>query len=173
MNRREFLNLAVHTAIAGGALGAAPAVWMRDALGTPAAVGLSDSALQPKFVELAPNALDPGFLFRDLNHRGGPVERPNFRIRARQTRQETGVIDPRNGKRLKTKVWGYGANTVSWPGQTFQVVSTSDGGADETVVRWVNELQVREHLLPIDPALVLRAPQGKFGQRCRLPAVQH
>jgi spore coat protein A len=112
--------------------------------------GLSDPALQPKFVEPAPNALDPGFLFKDLNENGGPVQRPNFSLRARETVQSTGLIDPRSGRRLKTKVWGYGADTVSWPGQTFQVTSTSAGGAERTVVRWENELQGRSHLLPVD-----------------------
>jgi spore coat protein A len=115
--------------------------------------GLSDAALQPKFAELAPNALDPGFLFKDLSHNGGPVQRPNFRIRVRETVQQTGLINPRNGRRLKTKVWGYGADTVSWPGQTFQVISTSAGGADETVVRWENKLNGKTHLLPVDTNL--------------------
>jgi FtsP/CotA-like multicopper oxidase with cupredoxin domain len=32
-------------------------------------------------------------------------------------------------------------------------MSTSAGGADETVVRWVNELPAREHLLPVDTNL--------------------
>jgi FtsP/CotA-like multicopper oxidase with cupredoxin domain len=119
----------------------------------PIAPGLSDPALQPKFVELAPNALDPGFLFKDLNEKGGPVQRPDFSVRARATRQQTGLIDPKNGRRLVTDVWGYGADTVSWPGQTFQVMSTSAGGADETIVRWENELQGQKHLLPVDTNL--------------------
>jgi len=153
MNRREFLSLAVHTAIAGGAMGAVPAMWMRQALGAPAAAGLSDPALQPKFVELAPNALDPGFLFKDLNFNGGPVQRPNFSLKAGETVQETGLVDPKNGRRLKTPVWGYGADTVSWPGQTFQVMSASAGGADETVVRWENALRGKKHLLPVDTNL--------------------
>ncbi|MCC4116243.1 multicopper oxidase domain-containing protein [Aromatoleum toluclasticum] len=111
---------------------------------------LSDPALQFKFVESAPNALDPAFLFKDLNSNGRPVQAPNFSLRARETVQETGLVDPHSGRRLKTKVWGYGADTVSWPGQTFQVMSASAGGAAETVVRWENELQGRKHLLPVD-----------------------
>ena len=127
----------------------------RKAFGVPAAAGLSDPALQPKFVELAPNALDPGFLFKDLNQNGGPVQQPNFSIRARETTQQTGLINPRNGRRLSTRVWGYGADTVSWPGQTFQVMSSlnGNGGADETIVRWENELQGKKHLLPVDTSL--------------------
>jgi spore coat protein A len=119
----------------------------------PLAAGLSDPALQPKFMDLVPNALDPGFLFKDLNQNGGPVQKPNFSLRVRQTSQATGLIDPKNGRKLKTNVWGYGADTVSWPGQTFQVMSTSAGGTDETVVRWENELQGKSHLLPVDTNL--------------------
>lgn len=114
---------------------------------------LSDPALQPKFMQLAPNALDPGFLFKDLNDKGGPVQRPNFSLRIRENVQEVGLIDPKNGRRLKTKVWGYGAETVSWPGQTFQVMSHSAGGEMETVVRWENELRGKKHLLPVDTNL--------------------
>lgn len=155
-SRREFLDLA-----RTGAIGAALYGVTRTGLdfispaqvqAARAALGLSDPSLQPRFVELAPNALDPGFLFKDLSDRGGPAFAPNFRIRARQAMQETGLIDPRNGRRLKTMVWGYGDNTVSWPGQTIQVMSTSAGGADETVVRWQNELPNR-HLLPVDTNL--------------------
>jgi FtsP/CotA-like multicopper oxidase with cupredoxin domain len=122
------------------------------AFAEPAAAGLSDPALQPKFVELAPNALDPAFLFKDLNVDGLPAQKPNFSIRAAATKQETGLINPRNGQRLKTNVWGYGNDTVSWPGQTIQVMSTSAGGDPETVVRWSNELG-NKHLLPIDTSL--------------------
>jgi FtsP/CotA-like multicopper oxidase with cupredoxin domain len=119
----------------------------------PLAAGLSDPALQPKFVELAPNALDPAFLFKDLNEGGLPAHKPNFSLRVRQTTQSTGLIDPRNGRRLRTDVWGYGSDTVSWPGQTFQVMSTSAGGDGETVVRWENELTGKSHLLPVDTNL--------------------
>jgi FtsP/CotA-like multicopper oxidase with cupredoxin domain len=114
-----------------------------------AAYGLSDPALQPKFVELAPNALDPAFLYKDLNENGGPAFKPDYSVYAGQTIQETGLINPKNGRRLKTKVWGYGNDTVTWPGQTIQVMSTSAGGADETVVRWENALG-NKHLLPVD-----------------------
>ena len=124
----------------------------RKAFGIPLVAGLSDPALQPKFVELAPNALDPAFLFKDLNEAGRPAQKPNFSIRARQTRQETGLIDPKNGRRLKTDVWGYGNDTVSWPGQTIQVKNLSSGGNAEAVVRWENELG-NKHLLPVDENL--------------------
>ena len=125
--------------------------WGR-ALAVPAAAGLSDPALQPKFAETAPNALDPAFLFKDLNANGGPAQRPNFSVRARQTTQEVGLIDPRNGRRLKTKVWGYGNDTVTWPGQTVQVMNVASGGDAETKVRWDNELG-NKHLLPVDTSL--------------------
>jgi spore coat protein A len=146
ITRRQFLK----GAGASGALLYVNAAGMARALAVPAAAGLSDPALQPKFEELAPNALDPAFLFKDLNANGGPVQKPNFSLRARKTVQQTGLINPKNGRKLNTDVWGYGADTVSWPGQTFQVMSTSAGGADETVVRWENELQGKKHLLPVD-----------------------
>ncbi len=149
-SRRNFLK---GTAAVGAGL-ALPGLWMgRRAHAVPLAAELSDPALQPKFVELAPNALDPGFLFRDFNENGRAAERPNFRIRARKVKQETGLINPANGRRLKTDLWGYGQNTVSWPGQTFQVMSTSAGGADETVVQWDNKIRDKSHLLPVDTNL--------------------
>jgi spore coat protein A len=128
--------------------------WGR-AYAVPAAAGLSDPALQPKFLELAPNALDPAFLFKDLSRNGGPAQQPNFSLRVAETVQQTGLINPQNGRRLKTAVWGYGSDTVSWPGQTFQVMSSLDGygGADYTTVRWENELQGKKHLLPVDTNL--------------------
>jgi len=133
---------------------ALPGLWTgRRARAATQAPGLSDPELQPKFVEIAPNALDPGFLFKDLNEDGLPAQKPNFSIRIRETIQETGLVNPNNGRRLKTKVWGYGQDTVTWPGQTFQVMSTSAGGDPETVVRWENELQGKKHLLPVDTSL--------------------
>jgi spore coat protein A len=155
IDRRDFLALGAKAGVALGAASAIPGSVLRamQAAGVPAAAGLSDPSLQPKFVELAPNALDPGFLFKDLNDNGGPVQKPNFSLRARQTRQQTGLINPKNGRYLTTDVWGYGADTVSWPGQTFQVMSTSAGGADETIVRWENELQGKSHLLPVDTSV--------------------
>jgi len=114
---------------------------------------LSDPVLQPKFAELAPNALDPGFLFKDMNDRGCAARRPDFRVRIRSAVQQTGLIDPRSKRKLRTKVWGYGQRTITWPGQTFQVMNASSGGADETIVRWVNDLSDREHLLPLDTNL--------------------
>ena len=68
---------------------------------------LSDPALQPKFVELAPNALDPSFLYKDLNPGfSGPAQKPNFSIRVAPTRQQTGLINPRNGRKLNTDLFG-------------------------------------------------------------------
>ena len=114
-------------------------------------LNLSDPAIQPKFEELAPNALDPGFLYKDFG--GTPSAKPNFRIKASKTKQQTGLINPSNGKKLTTDLWGYGQNTVSWPGQTIQVMSTSAGGAAETVVRWDNKIRDKAHLLPVDTSL--------------------
>lgn len=154
-SRRDVLRL--------GALGAAgvaaPGLVLRGApaFGVPAAAGLADPALQPKFVELAPNALDPAFLFKDLNENGWASHKPNFSIAIRETTQQTGLINPKNGRKLKTKVWGYGNDTVSWPGQTVQVVSgtgiESENGEMQTLVRWENELQGKKHLLPVDESV--------------------
>lgn len=149
MSRRQILKAGLFV----GAGMMVPWSFNRKAYAAMLAEGLSDPALQPKFVELAPNALDPGFLFRDLNENGGPARRPNFSVRLRETTQQTGLIDIRSGRKLSTRIWGYGTDTVSWPGQTVQVMSPAAGGADETVVRWVNELQGKKHLLPVDPNL--------------------
>ncbi len=108
--------------------------------------GLSDPALQPKFVELAPNALDPGFLFKDFSQNGLPALKPNFRIRAKEAIHETGLVHPRNGRKLKTRIWGYGKGTITWPGETMQVMAPSHpsyAGDEETLVEWSNELRGR------------------------------
>ena len=68
-------------------------------------------------------------------------------------KQQTGLINPSNGKKLTTNLWGYGQNTVSWPGQTIQVMSKSAGGAGETIVRSDNKLRDKSHLLPVDTSL--------------------
>jgi FtsP/CotA-like multicopper oxidase with cupredoxin domain len=150
LTRRRFLQTCT-LAASGLALPLHPFLRRAHAEALSSGLGpLSDPALQPKFMEAVPNALDPGFLFKDLNSNGGPVQRPNFSIRVHETVQQTGLIDPRSGRRLSTRVWGYGTNTVSWPGQTFQVMSASAGGAQETVVRWENELRGRKHLLAVD-----------------------
>jgi spore coat protein A len=153
--RRDVLRLGA-LGVAGVALpgfavrGARPAVAATPSSSALAA-GLMDPTTQPMFVEHAPNALDPGFLFKDLGDRGRPVRAPNFRVAVRETTQETGLVDPRSGRRLRTRIWGYGDRTISWPGQTIQVMSADGhGGADETLVRWSNELQGKAHLLPVD-----------------------
>lgn len=149
MSRRQILK-------AGACAGAGmmlPWSFNRKAYAESLSYGLSDPALQPKFAELAPNALDPGFLFKDLNQNGMPVQKPNFSIRMKEVTQQTGLINPRNGRKLNTRIWGYGNDTVTWPGQTIQVMSKSAGGSDETLVRWSNELQGKKHLLPVDTNL--------------------
>ena len=152
LSRRDVLRLGA-TATAGLFVATRTGWRPVEANALPAAAGLSDPALQPKFVELAPNALDPAFLFKDLHENGGPAQQPNFSIRAREAKQQTGLIDPRNGRKLDTKVWGYGDDRVTWPGRTIQVMSTSAGGADQTIVRWENELRASSHLLPVDTNL--------------------
>ena len=120
VTRRQVLK----TGLCAGACMMLPWQVNREAFAAMLADGLSDPALQPKFVELAPNALDPGFLFKDLNERGRPAHKPNFSIKIRETVQQTGLINPRNGRKLNTKIWGYGNDTISWPGQTIQVRTT-------------------------------------------------
>jgi len=153
ITRRKFLE---NSALASAAVLFSAHSFLRraQAVAFASSVGqLSDPAQQPKFVEAVPNALDPGFLFKDLNENGGPAQKPNFSLRVRETVQQTGLVDLRNGRKLKTKVWGYGTETVSWPGQTFQVMSEFAGGQPETVVRWENELQGKKHLLPVDTSV--------------------
>jgi spore coat protein A len=100
-NRRCFLK---GTAAVGAGF-PLPGLWTgRRVSAMSLADGLSDPALQPKFVEAAPNALDPGFLFKDLNVDRKPVQKPNFSIRVAETVQQTGLVDPTNGRRLDTPV---------------------------------------------------------------------
>jgi FtsP/CotA-like multicopper oxidase with cupredoxin domain len=114
-------------------------------LAAPAAMGLSDPALQPKFVNNVPNALDPGFKFMPNPITG------QYGVSIRETNNHyTGLIDPKNGRLLKTTVWGYGDERgPTWPGRTFEVQS----GTGSTLVRWANELQGKKHLLPVDTNL--------------------
>ena len=151
MTRRQVLQAG---AVAGAGL-MVPWSFNKQAYAALAAQGLSDPALQPKFTELAPNALDPGFLYKDFSELGGagPVQFPNFAVRVREAMQQTGLVDQRNGRKLNTRIWGYGSNTVSWPGQTFQVMNVASGGAPETEVMWINELWGQRHLLPVDTNL--------------------
>jgi len=144
VTRRDFVK---YTGLAGA--GVMMPGWARALAGAPAAVGLSDPALQPKFMNLAPNALDPGFIFE-------PGPDGKFRVAIRETKQRTGLIDPKSGRPLTTPVWGYGYDDmrgVTWPGRTFEVKSVSAGGPAETMVRWSNELQGKKHLLPVDTNL--------------------
>ncbi|WP_377692898.1 multicopper oxidase family protein [Pseudomonas sp. GCM10022186] len=150
ISRRRILQ---YSALAAGALMLPTHPFLRRAQAAAffSHVGLlSDPALQPKFVELAPNALDPAFLFKDFSVGGQAAMNPDFNVRITETDQQTGLIQPSNGKKLWTRVWGYGSGTVSWPGQTIQVVNSSAGGAEEALVRWRNELRSKSHLLPLD-----------------------
>jgi FtsP/CotA-like multicopper oxidase with cupredoxin domain len=150
MTRRQILKAGLY----GGAGMMLPWRFLPKAQAVALANGLSDPALQPKFVEYAPNALDPAFLYKDLRSVGNaPDLKPNYTIRVRQIVQETGLVDPKNNRRLRTSLYGYGNETVTWPGQTIQVMNATSGGAEETVVRWVNELQGKKHLLPVDTSL--------------------
>jgi FtsP/CotA-like multicopper oxidase with cupredoxin domain len=140
IDRREFVKL---TSLAAAGL-TAPS-WARRAAAEALARGLSDPALQPKFANPVPNPLAPAFRYQ-------PDATGRFRVSLRETRQETGLV-ARNGRRLSTRVFGYGdSRGPTWPGRTFEVKSVSAGGPAETVVRWENELG-RRHLLPVDTSL--------------------
>jgi spore coat protein A, manganese oxidase len=143
ITRRDFLKLGGVSAAAIYA--AAHGNPLIRALAEPAALGLSDPAFQPKFVNNVPNALDPGFKFMPNPVKG------QYSVSIRETsRHYTGLIDPKNGRHLRTRVWGYGDERgPTWPGRTFEVQS----GPDSTWVRWSNELQGKKHLLPVDTNL--------------------
>jgi spore coat protein A len=139
VTRRGFVKL---SAVAGAA--AALPGWAKRAWGEALAVGLSDPALQPKFAYLVPNALDPLFIYQ-------PDRKGRYKITVSEGSQRTGLVDSR-GRLLRTSIFGYkdgrGANTVTWPGRTFQV--RRDSG--QTRVRWQNDLP-KSHLLPVDTSL--------------------
>jgi spore coat protein A, manganese oxidase len=125
--------------------------------------GLLDPNLQPKFVENVPEALSDGFtitlfdkrtkrfpffsnlfnvLFGGSLFRGRGVKvdgKPSgvFNMGAYPVIQETGLIDPTTGARLKTPAFGYGtsAATASWPGPTLEVKSN-----EGITIQWNNGL---------------------------------
>ncbi|HEX6141185.1 MAG TPA: hypothetical protein VFZ01_00580, partial [Geminicoccaceae bacterium] len=141
-SRRRFLKT---SAFVGAGTAASWAWHLKRAGAEPLAMGLSDPALQPKFVEPAANALDRAFLYNNFSGQGAPVADLSFTVRAGNTIQETGLVAP-SGRRLRTALYGYGNDLITWPGQTSQVQK----GDHETVVRWANEIEGRRHLLPVD-----------------------
>jgi FtsP/CotA-like multicopper oxidase with cupredoxin domain len=144
VTRRTLLQTGVAAALAGTVPGQ---YFIRQAYGSPLALGLSDPALQPKFQELVPNALDPGFIFEPVP-RGKMAGK--YDISIREANHQTGLRRNGSGKRLNTRIFGYGyddARGVTWPGRTFIEQSGSP-----TTVRWNNELGSR-HLLPVDTTM--------------------
>jgi FtsP/CotA-like multicopper oxidase with cupredoxin domain len=97
----------------------------------------------------APNALAPSYKFKPHPVFG------RYSVSIRENSNHlTGLIDPKNGRALKTTIWGYGDDRgPTWPGRTFEVLSSDAGGPDSTMVRWANELQGKKHLLPVDTNL--------------------
>jgi len=144
LTRRGFVKLST---IAGAS--AALPIWAQRSWAQALAAGLSDPAdpnVAPKFEYLVANALDPAFIYQ-------PDRRGRYKIRISEGSTYTGLLGPPRRRRgpqlLKTKIFGYKdgrmANTVTWPGRTFQV--TRNGG--QTQVRWENDLP-NYHLLPVD-----------------------
>ena len=121
---------------------------VRTVFGESLTTGLSDPALQPKFTVDAPNALDPVFIYQPQNG--------VYRVAVKESKHMTGLVNPKNGRPLITRIFGYGYDDnrgVSWPGRTFQIKSTSAGGDAKTHVRWSNGLNGKKHLLPVDTSL--------------------
>lgn len=145
MKRREFLTLAVKSAMAAGLTSAIPVSLLRSRTSHAAllAAGLSDPATQPLFTKLVPNALAAGFKYVPQN---GKLD-----IAMAQTVQWTGLVGADGVTEVPTTVWGYGENgqTPTWPGRTFEIDSTQD----PIQVTWQNKLNGLPHLLPVDTSL--------------------
>ena len=154
ISRRKFFKLGAATgiglAVTGTAAGTRAARGFAPrALAASAMLGLSDPALQPKFVEDVPDALAPSFIYQ-------PDKKGRYKIKAGQSVQYTGLVDPATGNKLPTPIWGYGDQkdkVITWPGRTFEVKSVSAGGPPETEVIWANALNGAQHLLPVDTSL--------------------
>jgi len=146
VTRREFLKLTGAT-MAGLAL---TSQGFTRVLGAPAVggIGLSDPANQDMFTNAVPDALAPGFKYQ-------PDKKGIYKIRIGASVQNTGL--KLDGIEVPTPVWGYGAQTdkiFTWPGKTFEIQSSLDGGPAVTEVNWENKLQgVAQHLLPVDTNL--------------------
>ena len=138
MKRRDFIKTA-------GLVGAGlflPGT-IRRSTAAPAAGGLSDPALQPKFANPVPDALAPGFKFY-------PHGKNKYDISIGPSVQKTGLIDPGSGKKLNTRIFGYGDQSggYTWPGKTFEVKSHQP-----IEVKWRNKLTNEPHLVPVDTSL--------------------
>ena len=128
ISRREFLKLSA--LMGGGAFLARNLKFLENI--TPAQLmgGLSDPAIQPKFQYYAPNALAPGFIYE-------PKKDGSYNVVLKETKHMTGLVHPKSGKPLSTKIWGYGYDDkrgVTWPGRTFQIQRGENTGV--TTVKW-------------------------------------
>ena len=144
IDRRKFLQ-------AGLATGLASSVPFRhfvsDAYGAPFIPGLSDPAAQPKFVYNVPDALSPAFKFQ-------PRASGEYRVSVCSKRDHLTGLVGRNGKLLRTRIFGYSDGDVpTWPGKTFEIQSALAGGSDETLVHWANDLFREDHPLSVDTSL--------------------
>jgi spore coat protein A, manganese oxidase len=135
------------------------------------AAGLSDPSLQPIFVEDALNALDPSY-------RAVLVEGTNdtycMGIGA-SSQHYTGLVF--NGEKVSTTIFGYGQGGMyMWPGLTFDVTSSRNGGPDNIYVTWTNELR-QDHFLPVDSSIhwsfSLKGYEGLSMADVGVPVVPH
>jgi spore coat protein A len=91
----------------------------------------------------------------------------HYEIAVRQFRQWLGLVDPRNGKRLETTLWGYDGQ---YPGPTLEARR-----GEPVTVRWNNSLfadgRALPHLLPVDHSIHIAHVAG--GAAAGVPLVTH
>jgi len=111
-----------------------------------------DSTTGNAFTIPVPDALSPGFKYV-------PDRRGRYHVKIGATVQDIGLVDSSGDPLSPTPVWGYGpgpSGPYHWPGMTFEVMSSRNGGPPITEVNWTNNLDPREvgqHLLPVDTSL--------------------
>lgn len=150
MKRRDFLTLAIRSAMAAGMTATVPLSLLRTHTSRAAtlAAGLSDPAMQPLFANAAPNALSAAFKYVPKNDK--------LRIQMAQAMQITGLLGADGVTPVPTTIWGYGENGkgVTWPGRTFE----RNVSEDPLEVMWQNKLldaagNPLPHLLPVDTSV--------------------
>jgi spore coat protein A len=127
-----------------------------------------DPLVIPKFVNPLPDTdLAGGFVYspsgttRVTLETGAKVRVPLYQVGAFQIQENLG-LGPQPGYTgvpgyTGTAVYGYGtsAATAFYPGRSFEVQS-----GQPIAVQWTNGLTSNTHLLPVDPTLLDKTPQG-------------